>query len=115
VTIQDNVNRAFAPLDGRLSSASGTVGTTAAKIVTGAVANSTSGVMVRVLNLSTDKNVALKGTAVDASVGTVTATGASTDGIVLSPGQELVFNLRGDRDLYIVGSDTGAAYNLATW
>jgi len=115
VTIQDNVNRAFAPLDGSLVALSGTVGTTAARIVTGAANRPTAAKMVRVLNLSTGKNLALKLTEVDASVGTVTANGSATDGLVLLPGMELVFQVRGNRDLYVVGSDTLTTYNLATW
>jgi hypothetical protein len=105
--------RAYFPLrPDRVTSPSATVGTTATKVITG-VAGATGVSVLRLVNLSSDKNLALRPVIKDASVGTMTATGASTDGMIIIPGSDSSFIIRDCDDVYLVGSDANTLYNLA--
>jgi hypothetical protein len=115
MTIQDNLNRAFAPLASTLVTTSASVGTSAAKVITGAEGSVGAAKMVRLKNLHGTQSLAFTRVYVGDTAPTVTASASSTDGIVLGPGEVEAFALRGDQDLYVVGSAATTTYNLATW
>lgn len=114
--LNDGLNLAFTPV-ARMTSASGSVGTTAEKAGgTASDGESTTRYAGRVIVLTnTHATQDLAWGIEDSGAGssTITASGATTDGCILLPEQSITIPVRNDKELWVVGSSASTTYNVA--